>query len=91
MSASVNAGRSTGVITGKVKLTDGELNRVSKDFRGSFDVDLAIEKRGIKWKGGGTIGAHGVALSPDALPIDANLELAVDGRRVKVGVRASSP
>ena len=89
--ASVNAGRGTGVITGTVKLTDASLGRMSKDFRGTIDANLAIEKRGIRWKGGGTIAAKGVALAPDALPIDGNVELAVDGRRVKVGVRASSP
>lgn len=91
LALSVNAGRGNGVITGKVKLTDGALNRMSKQFRGSFDVDLAIEKRGIKWKGGGTVSAKGIALAPDALPIDGNLELSVDNRRVKVAVRASNP
>ncbi|MGE3768613.1 MAG: translocation/assembly module TamB domain-containing protein, partial [Kofleriaceae bacterium] len=91
LAVSVNAGRGNGVITGKVKLTDGALDRMSKEFRGSFDIDLAIEKRGIRWKGGGTVAARGVALSPDALPIDGNLELSVDGRRVKVAVRASNP
>lgn len=91
LAASVNAGRGNGVITGKVKLSDAALGRVSKELRGTLDVDLAIEKRGLRWKGGGTVSAKGVALSPDALPIDGSLELAVDGRRVKVGVRASSP
>lgn len=91
LAASVTAGRGNGVITGTVKLSDAALDRMNKQFRGTVDLDLAIEKRGIKWKGGGTARATGVALAPDALPVDGNLELAVDGRRVKLAVRASSP
>ncbi len=91
LAASVTAGRGNGVITGKVKLVDGDLARVNEDFRGTLDVDLSIEKRGIRWKGGGTIDGKAIALAPEALPIDGSVTLGVDGRRVNVDVRASSP
>jgi hypothetical protein len=51
-------------------------------YRGAASGSIRLQRRGARWDGTIALDGRGLAFAPDAAPLDAELRVTIDGRRV---------
>ncbi len=90
--ARIDATVGTGWLTASVDANALPLNAIDPALAGTVSGRLAIERRGLRWKGGGDLAANGVVIDPARpTPFGGHVHVGVDGRIVSLDVRADDP
>jgi len=88
--ASAHVDRKTDAVKAKVKARDISLAIADPKLRGDVDADLDVTRRGGRWQGGGRVSARGAG-TLDKPPLDATVELHVEGRKITLDASIENP
>lgn len=80
----------TEVMTATVEAKAIPAALVDSTYRGLASGRVAVERRGLRWKGGGKLELAGFALEPGGPIVSGDATVAVAGRRVTVDASATS-
>ncbi len=83
-------GRGNDSITTAIEAHAVPVSAIDPRYGGTVSAALALVRARGRWSGGGTVNGTALVLGHDLPPLDASITASVDGRRVSLGLNASS-